>query len=212
MCWNSAPNAPVLANHMTHHTLAIFLAVAVCAAPAAADPGNETKKAPARLFSAADEDAADPARVVRKVEKEIALGAKGTGRLLLVTAVTTDEWGCECPPFVYGPFSTSAPEKGNAFFYPLVKAGPDPGSFSVGSAAGTFELVGRFDRKKMTFAEWARARKVKARPGKHTPGSFRAKQPVFAVESWCFRQAGEVSEAYKEELARMKKAGVTFCK
>ncbi|HKE18330.1 MAG TPA: hypothetical protein VKB80_25805 [Kofleriaceae bacterium] len=197
---------------MRHRTLAILVAAAVHGAPAAADPGTTSKEKPARLFSAEDEDAADPARVVRKVEKEVALGQKGAGRLLLVTATTTDEWGCECPPFVYSPFSTAAPEKGSAFFYPVVASGPDPASFSVGSAAGSFELVGRFDRRKMTFAEWARARKAKVRLGKHAPGSFREKQAVFAVESWCFRRAGEVGEAYKEELARMTKAGVTFCK
>jgi hypothetical protein len=197
---------------MRHPTLAILIAAAVHAAPAAADPGKATSEKPARLFSAADEDAGDPARVVRKVEKEVALGQKGMGRLLLVTAVTTDEWGCDCPPFVYGPFSSSAPEGGSAFFYPVVASGPDPALFSVGSGAGSFELVGRFDRRKMTFPEWARARKAKVRPGKHLPDDFKAKQPVFAVDSWCFRRAGEVSEAYKGELARMKKAGVTFCK
>lgn len=197
---------------MRHRTLAILIAAAVHAAPAAADPGNASKDKPARLFSAADENAGDPAKVVRKVEKEVALGQKGTGRLLLVTAVTTDEWGCECPPFVYGPFSSSAPEGSSAFFYPLVASGPDPALFSVGSGAGTFELVGRFDRQKMTFAEWARARKAKVRLGKRAEDSFRAKQAVFAVESWCFRRAAEVSEPYKDELAKMKKAGVTFCK
>ena len=196
---------------MTRHALTIFFAAVIGTAPAAADPGSASHEKPARLFSGADEDAADPAQVVRKVEREVALGQKGTGRRLLLTAVTTDEWGCECPPFVYAPFASSAPEEGNAFFYPIAKAGPDPASFSVGSAAGTFELVGRFDRQKMAFAEWARARKVKARPGKHAP-EFRAKQPVFAVESWCFRRAAEVSEAYRPELARMKKAGVTFCR
>ena len=41
---------------------------------------------------------------------------------------------------------------------------------------------------------------------------FKKQQPVFAVERWCFRKADDVNEAYSDVIAKMKKAGVTFCK
>ena len=171
----------------------------------------DSAEAPVRLFSDKDEDS-EPAAVIRKIKAEIALGDQGKGRLLVVTAVTTDEWGCECPTLVYAPFATAAEDESTAFFYPLVKSGPAPDSFVVGNGAGSYELTGRFTREKMNFDAWLTRRKVKHRATRDAGGSLKAKQPVFAVERWCFRKADEVSEAYAGVVAKMKKAGVAFCK
>jgi hypothetical protein len=179
-----------------------------CVAPASAAPDE----AAARLFTDNDNDGGDPAAVVKKIKAEIALGAKGKGRLLMLAAATTDAWGCECPPFVYGPFSSAAEDEGTAYFYPVVNAGPDPGDFQVGTSAGSYELTGRFTKEKLNYAGWLTRRKTKLRAGKDPGGRFKKQQPVFAVERWCFRQADEVNEAYADVIAKMKKAGVTFCK
>jgi hypothetical protein len=99
-----------------------------------------------------------------------------------------------------------------AYFYPVVKAGPDPGDFQAGTSAGTYELTGRFTKEKITAAIWYSRRKTKLRIGNDATPAVKKKQPVFAVESWCFRKADEVAEAYADVVAKMKKAGVTFCK
>lgn len=172
-----------------------------------ADPAE----APVRLFTDKDGDA-DPAAVVRKIKAEIALGDQGKGRLLVLAAVTTDEWGCDCPTFVYAPFASAAQDESTAFFYPVVKSGPAPDSFVVGNGAGSYELTGRFTKEKINFDAWLTRRKIKHRASKDAGETLKAKQPVFAVERWCFRKADEVSEAYAGVVAKMKKAGVAFCK
>ncbi len=164
-----------------------------------------------RLFSAKDDDA-EQAVVVKKIKAELKLADAGKARPLVLAAVTTDAWGCECAPFVYKPFESSAEDETTAFFYPVVKTGPSPGSFVVSGGAGSYELTGKFTKDKLTFDGWLTQRKVKHRADKHAQGSLKAKQPVFAVDSWCFRKAEEISEPYAEIVAQMKKAGVAFCK
>jgi hypothetical protein len=169
---------------------------------------------PERLFTDQD-DGAEPAPTLHKIAAELALAAKGKARTLVLAATTTDEWGCDCPPFVYGPFSSSAPDEKTAYFYPIVTAGPDPGAFLAGSGAGTYEFTGSFTKDKLTRAEWLRKRKRKpAAPSVELSEGSKLKQPVFAVDHWCFRpttDGGEIAKAYAGVLAKMKQAGVPAC-
>jgi len=164
-----------------------------------------------RLFTANDDEAAQGV-VVKKIKAELKLAADGKARTLVLAAVATDNWGCECAPFVYKPFEASAEDESTAFFYPVVKSGPSPGSFPVSAGTGSYELTGRFTKDKLTFDGWLTQRKVKHRADNHAQGSLKAKQPVFAVDRWCFRKAEDIPEAYAEVVAQMAKAGVAFCK
>ncbi|HEX4418156.1 MAG TPA: hypothetical protein VH165_09680 [Kofleriaceae bacterium] len=169
---------------------------------------------PERLFTEQD-DGAEPAPTLHKIAAELALAAKGKARTLVLEVTTTDEWGCDCPPFVYAPFSTASPDEKLAYVYPIVTAGPDPGAFLAGNGAGTYEFTGSFTKDKLTRAEWLRKRKDKpAAPSMELSEGSKLKQPVFAVDHWCFRPKTDdspVVKAYAGVLAKMKKAGVPMC-
>jgi hypothetical protein len=184
----------------------VLAAVLVLAsAPAVADDA-------VRLFSPGDlETEAEVGPIAAKIRKEIALAQAGKARLLVVSAGSTDNWGCECPPFVYGPFANSAADESVSYFYPIGKGGPDPAAFPIGAGGGLYELTGRFTKDRLDYDGWLDRRKVKHKPGR--AGSLAAKQPVFAVDRWCFRASEQASDGpYADVLARMKKAGVAMCK
>lgn len=182
-----------------NHRLAAAVLVATCA-PAFAD-------APTKLFDT--DEIEDGKATVTKISKEHTLADKGQARLLMVTATTTDNWGCSCPPFVYAPYSSSASDP-IAFFYPIVSSGPDPAAFNAASSAGTYEFTGHFTKDKLDYGAWLDRRKEKHPVPK---GDFAIKRRVFAADSWCFRLAPDgASGPYAEVIARMKKAGVAMCK
>jgi len=158
-----------------------------------------------RLFS--DSDDGD-SHVATKIAAEQKLADHDKARRLLIAAASTDNWGCDCPPFVYGPYSSSADDP-IAYFYPVVTKGPDPGSFLVAAGAGIYEFTGHFTKDTLDYDGWLDRRKVKHR--KTTGELFTTKRRVFAVDHWCLRKSAEPLEAYSATLASMKKAGVTFC-
>jgi hypothetical protein len=160
---------------------------------------------PARLFSS-DDDGSNPATIDKKITAELARAKQGKAQTIVLVAAATDSWGCDCLPFVYGPYATSAPEKGETFFFPIAKTGADPGAVTIGSSAGMYELTGQFTKERITEAAWKARRKVKGK------GNRRSKQPVFAVESWCFRKEADAAADYAEVFMQMEKAGVTFCR
>lgn len=159
---------------------------------------------PPTLFG--PDDVGDPPAVERKVKAELARAKQGTARTILLTAVATDEWGCDCLPFVYAPYGDSAPEGRQRFFFPVVTSGPNPGDITAGSSAGTYELTGRFTKQRLTERAWRTRRKRGKR------GDTKSKQPVFAVERWCFRKAADLPDHYAGVIDQMAAAGVTFCR
>jgi hypothetical protein len=184
-----------------------FTAIVVTAGPALAD-------APPHLFS--DKDLGDETGVPKKVAAEIDAAKAGKPRTIVLDANTTDQWGCDCAPFVYAPFSTSAPDEKTAFFYPMVGKGPDPAAFSlVAESAATYQFTGHFTTDRLTRAEWMKKHKLKGgAPSAETTEGAKLKQPVFAVDSWCMALAadpGETAKPYLPILAKMKKAGVPTC-
>lgn len=181
--------------------LAVGFAVGYVTA-ASADP--ETA---APLFHGAEQVGAATAA---KITKEHDLADQGKARLLVVAAVGTDNWGCECPPFVYEPYGAGA-DDAIAYFYPVVKSGPDPGTFPTGAGAGEYRFTGHFAVAKdaLDYAGWLDRRKV--RHGKIHGDLFGVKRRVFVVDHWCFDNSGPVDGPYADMVAKMKKAGVTFC-
>jgi hypothetical protein len=179
-------------------TLVLVLAGAAGGARAEAPPVP-----PPTLFG--PDDTGDPPAVERKVKAELARAKQGKARTIILTAVATDEWGCDCLPFVYEPYGDSAPEGGQRFFFPVVTSGPNPGDVTAGSSAGRYELTGRFTRERITERAWRTRRK------RGKSGDTKSKQPVFAVERWCFRKADDLPDHYAAVMDQMAAAGVTFC-
>jgi hypothetical protein len=178
----------------------LVMGATAISAPGRAAPAAVARPAaapPIVLFTEAD-DELDADAAVQRIVAELELADRGKPRTLTIFAVTTDAWGCDCPTFVYSPFSTSAPSQGHGFLYPSVKAGPDPARFAVGAGAGRYELTGHF-------------LKTKAKIPRAQASSAGKPDNVFAVDRWCFRKAAEVPEAYADVLARMMKAGVKSC-
>lgn len=177
----------------------VALIIVLGSAVASADP------APA-LFGPDEDGSADPAPIEHKVQAELALAKKGKPRTIMLAAVATDSWGCECLPFVYAPYAMSAPDRTQPYFFPVTTTGANPGDVTIGSGAGTYELTGHFTKERITERTWRSRRKTKA------PGDKRHKAPVFAVDSWCFRKQDDPDNLYADAMAEMAKAGVTFCK
>jgi hypothetical protein len=183
--------------HATKVSLVIALVGlqgAARAAPSAAKPAADP---PTYLFTSKEDDL-DEAAAVKRITAELALADQGKPRTLTIIAVTTDAWGCDCPTFVYSPFSTSAPEGGHGFLYPHIKSGPNPASHAVAPSAGRYELTGHF-------------LKTKAKISKAQVVSAGKPDNVFEVDAWCFRKEPEVPEAYRDVVKRMPKAGVKMC-
>lgn len=160
---------------------------------------------PPRLF-AADDDGSNPKAVEKTIQAELAKAKQNKAQPVVLVAAATDSWGCDCLPFVYAPYATSAPDKGETFFFPIVKTGPDPAAITIGSGAGMYELTGQFTKERITESVWNARRKLK-RKGRNSKG----KHPVFAVESWCFRKSADAAD-YADVMTEMQTAGVTFCK
>ena len=149
------------------------------------------------------------ASTVAKIKREHDLADQGKARLLVVAAVGTDNWGCDCPPFVYEPYGAGADDP-IAYFYPVVKSGPDPGVFPTGAGAGEYRFTGHFTKETLDYDGWLDRRKVKHR--KSGGEIFGVKRRVFVVDHWCFDKADRPDGPYADVVASMKKAGVTFCK
>jgi hypothetical protein len=178
----------------------LVIGATAISAPVRAAPSAAAKPAadpPVVLFTEADDDL-DADGAVQRIVAELELADQGKPRTLTIFAVTTDAWGCDCPTFVYSPFSSSAPLQGHGFLYPSVKAGPDPARFAVAASAGRYELTGRF-------------LKTKAKIPRAQVSSAGKPDNLFAIDRWCFRKAADVPEAYASVLAKMKKAGVKSC-
>ena len=178
----------------------LVIGATATSAPGRAAPATAAKPAadpPIVLFTEADDDL-DADAAVQRIVAELELADQGKPRTLTIFAVTTDAWGCDCPTFVYSPFSSSAPLQGHGFLYPSVKAGPDPAHFAVAASAGRYELTGHF-------------LKTKAKIPRAQVSSAGKPDNVFAVDRWCFRKAADVPEAYANVLAKMTKAGVKSC-
>jgi hypothetical protein len=148
----------------------------------------------------------DDPDVAKSVTAELALAKKGKARTVVLDVVATDEWGCDCAPFVYAPYADSAPESGPRFVFPVTASGPNPAAHTIGSSAGMYELTGKFTTTQLTERAWRK----KIKQGNH--GDKKAKQPVFAVESWCFAPVKDMPEQWVEVLAEMRQAGVAMCK
>ena len=177
---------------------ALAFALVIATTPAHADP------APA-LFGPDEDAASDPGPVAKKIEAELALARKGKPRTIMVAASATDAWGCDCLPFVFAPYATSAPDGAPAFFFPVTTSGPNPGDVTAPSGAGSYELTGHFTTERITERTWHTRRKLKSL------GDRKHKAPVFAVDSWCFRKSDGAAD-YAELIAEMDKAGFTYCK
>jgi hypothetical protein len=171
--------------------------------------GLAAAETPRVLFDA-DDDGADPTPTIKKIVGELDLADAGKARTLRLDAVTTSSWGCACPPFVYAPWASSAPDDAkHTYFYPIVTSGADPGDFMLGSGAGTFELTGKLTKERIDAATWAKRRGRKA--PRDTSQAFKDKQPVFAVDSWCFRRARDDDDTWTSTIARMVKRGLPLC-
>jgi len=174
--------------------------------------GTALADTPKKLFSETD-DGADPAPTIKKIKAELAAADNGKARLLVLSAATTDSWGCMCPPFVYAPFAMGAPDNESpTYFFPIVKSGMDADDHHVGSGGGTYEFTGKLTGERIDAATWYSRRGKKAPNATGATADYRKKQPVFAVESWCFRKNDDAPDFYADQLAKLKKDGVPFCK
>jgi hypothetical protein len=156
------------------------------------------------LFSDAD-NGDDPAPTLKKVRAELALAKKGKPRTIMLAASTTDNWGCECLPFVYAPFAISAPDGPMPFFFPITATGVNPGKVTAGSSMGIYELTGHFTKERITEQTWLTRSKL------GRSGDRKQKAPVFAVDSWCFRKSADAPDYAADIFTEMQQANVPFC-
>ena len=145
------------------------------------------------LHAAVQRAEQDPDHNVYQEVRDL-MRAAGTeqDREVLVRAVTTIDYGCRCPDFVFDVLYGAAPYEGvdSPHVYPIVDAGPSPRDYLLPSMVAAYDLWGKLERTPITGEAWLRRLGLDPLAivqREQLDAYWKDEGPVLQVTRWCLR-------------------------
>lgn len=167
------------------------------------------------LFEGATEEASGK-ELYRQVESLMTKAKEGEPERTWIQVVTTMDYGCRCPDYVFSVFSGGADVE-SPYVYPLFPEGrPTSHDHGFPSYMASYDLFGHFTGESITGEEWLRRRGVDPTTVAHREELdeyWQVPAPVFQVDDWCVDLDGEaLQDEYYGKSARAAVEAAVTCK